>query len=72
MNYNKIVSSFDPGFIDQFRWIGLGDLLGSKDNHYQNDGFLQVFLNSSKTLSLIIAHENLTMRHLVGKNYTKI
>ena len=39
MNYHEIVSSFDPGFMDQFRWIGLGDLLGSKDNlghHHPN------------------------------------
>jgi len=38
---------------------------------YQNGEILLVFLNSNKTLPLVIAHENLTRRHLVGKIYTK-
>jgi hypothetical protein len=39
--------------------------------HYQNSGLFLVFLSSSKTLPLVITHENLTGRHLVGKIYTK-
>jgi hypothetical protein len=36
------------------------------DLHYQNGGLILVFLNSNKTLPLVIAYENLTGRHLVG------
>jgi hypothetical protein len=40
-------------------------------DHCQNSGLLLIFLSSSKTISLVIAYENLIRRHLVGKIYTK-
>jgi hypothetical protein len=43
---------------------------GGRSN-YQNGGLLLVFLSNNKTISLVIAHGNLTRRHLVGKIYTK-
>ena len=36
-------------------------------SHYRNGGILLVFLTSNKILPLVIAHENLIRRHLVGK-----
>jgi hypothetical protein len=43
---------------------------GGRSN-YQNTGLLLVFLSSNKIIPLVIAHENLTRKHLVGKIYTK-
>jgi hypothetical protein len=48
-----------------------GAMIRDLANLYQNSGLLLVFLSSNKTLPLVIAHENLTRRHLVGKMYTK-
>jgi hypothetical protein len=39
---------------------------------YKKGRILLVFLSSSKTLPLVIAHEILTRSHLVGKVYTKL
>jgi hypothetical protein len=36
--------------------------------HYQTGGILLVFLSCNKILPLVIAYENLTMRHLVGES----